>query len=73
MPAASYHHSQFAKIPCCRTSEAVARGASVANHVAAMEVPATHQGSVLPATKYSSMFWPARRENQKPSVSVIAP
>ena len=51
MPAASYHHSQLPYTPCLRTRAAVARGASVANQVAAMEVPASHQGSERPATK----------------------
>jgi hypothetical protein len=60
-------------MPCWRTSEAVAKGASVANQVAAIDVPATHQGRVRPATKNSSMLVPARRVNQNPMVSVTAP
>ena len=51
MPAASYHHSQLPKMPCWRTRAAVARGASLANQVAAMEVPASHQGRERPAMK----------------------
>jgi hypothetical protein len=47
--------------------------ASVAKKVAAIEVPANHHGSERPATKYSSMFCPARRVNQKPRTSVTAP
>ena len=73
MPAASYHQSQLPNTPCCRTSEAVARGASIANQVAAIDVPASHQGSERPATKYSSTLRPARRANQKPSDSVTSP
>ena len=51
MPAASYHHSQLPNTPCRRTNAAVARGASLANQVAAIEVPAIHHGSDRPATK----------------------
>ena len=51
IPAASYHHSQLPYTPWRRTSAAVASGASVANQVAAIEVPASHQGSDRPATK----------------------
>ena len=51
IPAASYHQSQLPYTPCRRTRAAVASGASVANHVAAMDVPASHQGSERPAMK----------------------
>jgi hypothetical protein len=43
-------------MPLLLTKAVIARGASVANQVAAIEVPKSHQGKLRPATKKSSIF-----------------
>ena len=53
--------------PCSRTKLVAASGASVANEVAAMEVPAIHQGSDRPDRKKSPTDRPARREKYIPT------
>ena len=44
-------------MPFVRTSAVTASGASVANHVAAIEVPKSHHGKLRPATKKSVIFF----------------
>jgi hypothetical protein len=62
----SAHQNQFPAIPSVATSPAIARGVSAAKVVATIEVPASHQGSVRPATKKASVFFDALRACHAP-------
>src|ERR1700676_235329 len=55
------HHSQFPEIPLRATNPATNSGVSAANVVATMEVPASHQETLRPETKNSSVLPEERR------------
>ncbi len=59
---AKHHRNQLPAIPLRRTSSVTMNGVSAAKPVAAIEVPATHQGRERPLRKKSSMLRPARLE-----------
>src|SRR5262249_50756550 len=64
---APFHHSQFPATPYRATSPATTSGVSAEKVVATMDVPANHQGSARPETKYSVSEEPARRGETRPS------
>ena len=49
------HHSQLPAMPKLATSPVTARGVSAANVVATIDVPASHQDTLRPLTKKSSV------------------
>jgi len=55
-----FHHSQFPATPRLATSPVTASGVSAAKVVATIATPASHQGTLRPEMKYSSMFSPPR-------------
>ena len=61
-PINALHQNQLPYIPLSRAIFDTARGVSAANVVATIEVPASHQGRLRPATKNSLMLRPARFE-----------
>src|SRR4051812_39825590 len=55
------HHAQFPATPCLRTMSVTSKGVSLANVVATIDSPASHQGTDRPETKNSVVLLPARR------------
>ena len=70
-PIASDHQTQFPARPCLIIRPVTANGVSAAKVVATIEVPASHQGSERPETKYSSRLLPARPRNINPTATTI--
>ena len=66
------HHSQLPAIPRLATTPQIYSGVSIEKVVAAILVPANHQGSDRPETKKSSKLREALRESNIPNPVVIA-
>ncbi len=64
------HHSQFPAIPRRAMRAETYRGVSTLKVVAAIEVPASHQGSARPPMKKSTTPRLARRDSHSPTMSV---
>ena len=64
--------NQTPGMPSVNTSSVIATGVSIEKLVAAIDTPASHQGSDRPATKKLSTEPPARRATTSPTPKIAA-
>ena len=67
-----FHHTQFPAMPLAATMPVTASGVSAAKVVATMLVPASHQETLRPPTKNSSVDPVAWRRYQRPMPRLMA-
>ncbi len=61
-----FHQIQFPATPCAATRPVTTSGVSAAKVVAIIAAPASHHGTLRPATKYSSSDSPPFFVNARP-------
>src|SRR5581483_4006954 len=65
------HHTQLPATPPVRTRLVTRFGVSVLKVVATSEMPISHHGACLPATKNSAVFFPARFASTSAGTNMI--